>query len=538
MARLWLQLSCVITAHAFVLPTTKKAAARRNIQAAAVTDLLPDAVVNSLSEEQLVALYNAPDAVAGVLGGASEALATKVVPALKAEGRAVSILLGDLSEAFTTKVVPALKNGGDALKPVVEQALAAGAASASDAFATILAASRAAGWTDTELVGASVVALFLTAATIKKQTAPQAPPPPPPPTPAEKAAQAAQKGLSGAFKAFEVVQGRPYTPLKSRAVEDAVQPLVASAGTIYKTIDATVTAAPTYTANAKKTLEKAYKDAPAVSQKLTGDAQAAVAKKAAETQQAAREAAARAAARGGPYAERLKERAAEAAAKRAAALTASSRDMVMAGSAGRARLKQELSGALERGAPAVQTIQTAYSAAAPAVTKAYSAAAPVLRTAAQRAAPVAAAAKAAALSSAGALRSTDAYRTLAAKPSAAAPLGAFFAAATLVLALPRPAPPPPPEPEPVFVEVPDLSSFELPELDFSAFGATGDRVAAAFADLDFDLSAFAVPSLEGILYVPIFVANFLGMFVLSLPPSDQAALFVVLLAAAVVNGRK
>jgi len=522
-------------ATAFLAPDKAKAGTTRSgVKLAAVTDLLPDAVINTLSEEQLVALYNAPAAVAGALGGASEGFATKVVPALQAEGRAVSILLGDLSEAFTTKVVPALKNGGDALKPIVQQALAAGAASASEAYTTILTASRAAGWTDTELVGASVVALFLTAATIKKQTAPQAPPPPPPPTPAEKAAQAAQKGLSGAFKAFEVVQGRPYTPLKSRAVEDAVQPLVASAGTIYKTIDATVTAAPTYTANAKKTLEKAYKDAPAVSQKLTGDAQAAVARKAAETQQAARAAAARAAARGGPYAERLKERAAEAAAKRAAALTASSRDMVVAGSAGRARLRDELSGALERGAPAVQTLQTAYSAAAP-----------VLRTAAQQAAPVAAAAKTAALSSAEALRASDAYRTLAAKPSAAAPLGAFFAASILALALPRPAPPPPPEPEPVIVEVPDLSafelpdlaSFELPELDFSAFCAAGDRVAAVFADLD-GLSAFTVPSLEGILYVPIFVANFLGMFLISLPPGDQAALFVALLAAAVANGRK
>jgi hypothetical protein len=58
-----------------------------------------------------------------------------------------------------------------------------------------------------------------------------------------------------------------------------------------------------------------------------------------------------------------------------------------------------------------------------------------------------------------------------------------------------------------------------------------------FADLD-GLSAFTVPSLEGILYVPIFVANFLGMFLISLPPGDQAALFVALLAAAVANGRK
>ena len=58
MARLCLLLACA--AYAFVLPPTPKAATRRE----AVADLLPDDVVNSLSEEQLTVLYDAPDAVA------------------------------------------------------------------------------------------------------------------------------------------------------------------------------------------------------------------------------------------------------------------------------------------------------------------------------------------------------------------------------------------------------------------------------------------------------------------------------------------
>ena len=53
--------------------------------------------------------------------------------------------------------------------------------------------------------------------------------PEPPPTPAEKAAVGAKKALSGALDLFEVVQGRPYTPLKSKAVEDAVKPIASSA---------------------------------------------------------------------------------------------------------------------------------------------------------------------------------------------------------------------------------------------------------------------------------------------------------------------
>ena len=114
-------------------------------------------------------------------------------------------------------------------------------------------------------------------------------------------------------------------------------------------------------------------------------------------------------------------------------------------------------------------------------------------------------------------------------------------AAALALALPKPerAPPPPPEPvviepEPVTFELPDFdfSSFELPEVDLSAF---------ANLDLDNPLAALAAADAEGvltgvraILYVPIFV----GTFVLALPPGDQAALFVALLAAAVASGRK
>ena len=170
MARLWLQLACATVGYTFLQPTTQKATARRVIQVKAVADLLPDEVVNSLSEEQLTLLYNAPDAVAGALG---------------AEAAALGEFAGKASEAFATKVVPALKEGGDALKPAVEAALSTGASTASGAFAEIVDAGHAAGWTDTELAGATTIALFLTAATIKKQATP---PPPPPPTPAEKAA--------------------------------------------------------------------------------------------------------------------------------------------------------------------------------------------------------------------------------------------------------------------------------------------------------------------------------------------------------------
>merc|ERR1739841_20022 len=211
MARLWLQLACATVGYTFLQPTTQKATARRAIQVQAVADLLPDDVVNSLSEEQLTLLYNAPDAVAGALG---------------AEAAALGEFAGKASEAFATKVVPALKEGGDALKPAVEAALSTGASTASGAFAAVVDAGHAAGWTDTELAGATTIALFLTVATIKKQATP---PPPPPPTPAEKAAVGAKKALSGALDLFEVVQGRPYTPLKSKAVEDAVKPIASSA---------------------------------------------------------------------------------------------------------------------------------------------------------------------------------------------------------------------------------------------------------------------------------------------------------------------
>ena len=172
MARLWFQLACAAAACAFLQPTTQKATARRAIQVQAVADLLPDDVVNSLSAEQLAALYNAPDAVAGAAGGVSEFITTKVGPALGAEAAALGELAGKASEAFSTKVVPALKEGGDALKPAVEQALTSAGVASRDAFTALLETSRAAGWTDTELAGATTIALFLTAATIKKQSTP------------------------------------------------------------------------------------------------------------------------------------------------------------------------------------------------------------------------------------------------------------------------------------------------------------------------------------------------------------------------------
>ena len=222
MARFWLQLTYAAAAHAFLQPSLKKASPRREIQVKAVADLLPDDVVNSLSEEQLTALYNAPDAVAGTV----QSIGAAVGPALEAEAAALGDFAGKASEAFATKVVPTLKEGGDALKPAVEAALSTGASSASGAFAAVVDAGHAAGWTDTELAGATTIALFLTVATIKKQATP---PPPPPPTPAEKAAVGAKKALSGALDLFEVVQGRPYTPLKSKAVEDAVKPIASSA---------------------------------------------------------------------------------------------------------------------------------------------------------------------------------------------------------------------------------------------------------------------------------------------------------------------
>ena len=174
---------------------------------------------------------------------------------------------------------------------------------------------------------------------------------------------------------------------------------------------------------------------------------------------------------------------------------------------------------------------------------------PAVQTAAQKAAATAGAtsvaASAAAMSyavkSAETFRSSDAYRKLAAKPSAAAPLGAFLAAAALALALPKPEKAPPPPPEPVVIE-PEPVTFELPDFDFSAFELPEVDL-SALANLDWDnpLAALAAADAEGvltgfraILYVPVFV----GTFVLALPPGDQAALFVALLAAAVASGRK
>ena len=300
--------------------------------------------VNSLSEEQLTLLYNAPDAVAGALG---------------AEAAALGDLAGKASEAFATKVVPALKEGGDALKPAVEQALVTGLLPSSDAFTALVETSRAAGWTDTELTGATTIALFLTVATIKKQATP---PPPPPPTPAEKAASGAKKALSGALDLFEVVQGRdPTRPSnqsgggrgQAQAVGGTIsveihRPDVRWRGgfcfrqvTIYKTIDSTAKRLPRTPRPPRRVSRRPTRTRPPSPPNSSQQAQSALSKKAQETQKAAQEAAKRAAARGGPYAELLKERAANAAAKRAAAL----KDQALS----------QVSVVAERSAPAVQT---------------------------------------------------------------------------------------------------------------------------------------------------------------------------------------
>ena len=84
-----------------------------------------------------------------------------------------------------------------------------------------------------------------------------------------------KEAIDAGFKAFEVVQGRPYTPLKSKAVEDAVKPIATSAINIYKATESAAKAAPTFTPKLTKTLEKAYKDAPSVSAKLGQQAQTA-----------------------------------------------------------------------------------------------------------------------------------------------------------------------------------------------------------------------------------------------------------------------
>ena len=79
-------------------------------------------------------------------------------------------------------------------------------------------------------------------------------------------------------------------------------------------------------------------------------------------------------------------------------------------------------------------------------------------------------------------------------------------------------------------------SFRDPAVLGGSGGATSEVSLAA--PERFDRAAAdtkgVLTGVRAILYVPIFV----GTFVLALPPGDQAALFVALLAAAVASGRK
>ena len=69
---------------------------------------------------------------------------------------------------------------------------------------------------------------------------------------------------------------------------------------------------------------------------------------------------------------------------------------------------------------------------------------------------------------------------------------------------------------------------------FSDCRVPKDRVADVLDALAAADAEGVLTGVRAILYVPIFV----GTFVLALPPGDQAALFVALLAAAVASGRK
>ena len=146
---------------------------------------------------------------------AGDVLQNKVAPALAQGGDAAA-------ETLKTKVVPALADGAEAFQtsvvPAVGDAIITGAAGAGDAFYASIQAARDAGVSDSALATGAVIWVAVTGAAIARKATP---PPPPPPTPAEKAAMAAQSAVNAGFKAFEVVQGRPYTPLKSKAVEDA-----------------------------------------------------------------------------------------------------------------------------------------------------------------------------------------------------------------------------------------------------------------------------------------------------------------------------
>ena len=81
MARLCLQLACATAAYAFLQPSTKKPIPRREIQVKAVADLLPDDVVNSLSEEQLTAhVARLARVIADAEASASATLAAGATP--------------------------------------------------------------------------------------------------------------------------------------------------------------------------------------------------------------------------------------------------------------------------------------------------------------------------------------------------------------------------------------------------------------------------------------------------------------------------
>ena len=275
--------------------------------------------------------------------------------------------------------------------------------------------------------------------------------------PVEKAAAAAQSAVNAGFKAFEVVQGRPYTPLKSKAVEDAVKPIATSAINIYKATESAAKAAPTFTPKLTKTLEKAYKDAPSVSAKLGQQAQTALSRKAQETQRAAQEAAKRAAARGGPYAQQLQARATQAAAKQTELLRKQAAEQAKAAAA--VASKQ----------PAFQQVSRTYSKAAPVITKAYATTAPIIKNTAVKYAAVPAGE--ALRKASQELQKTKSYKTFAAKPEAAIGVGTFLLATVIALAAPKPAKivAPPPPPEPVVVAAPslDLTKVKLPDVDVS-----------------------------------------------------------------------
>ena len=404
--------------------------------------------------------FKALDAVVDGGFATGDFVQTKVAPALARGGDAAG-------ETLRTKVVPALGASVEAFQttvlPAVGAALAAGAAGAGDAFGAALEAARDAGVSDSALATGALVWVALTGAGIARKATPPPPPPPPPPTPTP--AQKAFAQLAPVFKAFEVVQGRPFTPLQSKAVEDAVRPLADSAVTIYRGTQSAVKAAPQLT----KTLEKAYKDAPAVSSQLSAQASSNLKKQAAATQKAAQEAAQRAAARGGPYAQQLQAQATRAAEQRTAELRKQALEQTKAAQAVASQGRVFASNAALQASkqPAFRQVQGAYATAAPRISKAYATAAPIIKSTAVKYAAVPAGEvyrKASAE-----LQKTKSYQTLSKKPEAAVGIGAFLLASILALAAPRPAkvvaaPPPP-------VVAPAFTSIKLPPVDVSALRA-------------------------------------------------------------------